>query len=1426
MALERSAATVTQLVAQLGRVHLSFSPRSPGGAELQSHAAPDAWGISLGHALDQLHTLLKRDRSAVATFCSEGGDDLLVRVLEAAKLYPRPTVAAHNALCIVRLLEDGAGQLLPALADLAWQKTGSVHSGDADDCAIFAATADATAFALRCGRPDLDVRDRVCSAAAVALESVRQQVQRESVLSSRRRRASGVPTAPSSRRCTPGYHVVAAAAARLVKAAGESGLPQQYAARLVRAVALTAATGGQLGTDSAAALLVLARLPCGDSTCHAAVTEAPDQEAVVAALIAMLPDVTAGGRRAAVAVLHAALRQARHLDGLDGFGDLLGAGRRQLAWRRLMAPHLCAVLAAFQLGKEECPDTDKDARRIIQAILTDLAAPGDQVLRAVQLPRLGGVQVLRPLLRTRQHGDDADDEAMRCFAAQSLHMLSHFRFRCADCQQTISGLRHRTGEPRPDGHFDDYCNACHVLRQETGGDALRTVGHTVMLGADIREDIGSSDVIQQAVAVARDEVSAQLPDVPGCYAPDGHVQDSAVLDSLFGCFAAVACLTEGAADRVKQHCVDSSVLDLALSVLALVGQRSVLRLFERASLEVVKGLATHARDCHVSLLPTLAEWTAQHAAGGDVVVGLQALHSMVRSVGESDAHMRRALLTVIPKVRDGDAEVAAAATACLHSALSRGRDCRALAAEELVPSLAELLRQRRAAPPRELPTDLVRHGVELLALLSDTAPMSRSAAAQRLGQPVLFDDLFDACRHVVSTSSETASFAKAAAILLHRLMTSDGCTVASPFSDHSRSDSCGASSIRAESESTTPAHHGTPAHGTPAHGRPRVSSVLASPALPEGQPTREIAQRLLQDDGLTVLWRLAKTGSGAAKVVSAVLMGLRSFLAEADVAECPVLLGLVSYLCCRDCTRLAAILLVLAQNPSHREHFGSDAITATLRCAEDSEPDVRQSAISTLRELTKESGCIAEGCRQVRSVRDLQCEFEGRVERLMARGAHTVPSLKDGIRERFGISAELEIRLFDGETEVASDEQLNSIVGASLRVELVPASPQHQRRVRREWRWHGAELIGEGSFGKVYKIFDEFSGNFFAAKCVTKRFTKDLVMEINTLRVLKHDNIIEYDSFLHRREGLYVFLKHASGGSVATMIPLQEVCARRFSRQAMLGLEYLHSREICHMDIKCANLLVDQGVVKLADFGSSIRLRDSVYETDGAAIGTLVFMAPELLRDYRCSKASDIWSFGCTVLEMVTGRPPWTGLAREVRAVGHDHTAFLVRRLRELMSQEQTPLNQCDDHDERLLSHDGFEMVVDTLLHCSQERPTAAALLRYRFLSPVQMPSCSAISEECREEADAFSLGVPPTMRTEILTESVTSPPPETQSFIDATGPLDQTVDTAPMDSPHTPPAGTSSPFPAHTPLRTPAPAGRAAPPTDDGWSSVDGAWT
>jgi mitogen-activated protein kinase kinase kinase 1 len=203
--------------------------------------------------------------------------------------------------------------------------------------------------------------------------------------------------------------------------------------------------------------------------------------------------------------------------------------------------------------------------------------------------------------------------------------------------------------------------------------------------------------------------------------------------------------------------------------------------------------------------------------------------------------------------------------------------------------------------------------------------------------------------------------------------------------------------------------------------------------------------------------------------------------------------------------------------------------------------------------------------------------------------------------------------------------------------------------------WQKGDFLGSGSFGTVYEGYTD-DGFFFAVKEVSlldqgsqgKQSIYQLEQEISLLSRFKHENIVQYLGTNKDDGKLYIFLELVTKGSLEKLYQkynLRDSQVSAYTRQILSGLSYLHARKVVHRDIKCANILVDvSGYVKLADFGlakATTKLNDVK-----SCKGTPFWMAPEVVkgRSHGYGLAADIWSLGCTVLEMLTRQLPYSHL--------------------------------------------------------------------------------------------------------------------------------------------------------------------------------------
>lgn len=171
---------------------------------------------------------------------------------------------------------------------------------------------------------------------------------------------------------------------------------------------------------------------------------------------------------------------------------------------------------------------------------------------------------------------------------------------------------------------------------------------------------------------------------------------------------------------------------------------------------------------------------------------------------------------------------------------------------------------------------------------------------------------------------------------------------------------------------------------------------------------------------------------------------------------------------------------------------------------------------------------------------------------------------------------------------------------------------------------------------------------------------ESLQHEMVLLKELHHENIVTYYGSSEEGGNLNIFLEYVPGGSVSSMLnnygPFEESLIINFTRQILIGVAYLHKKNIIHRDIKGANILIDiRGCVKITDFGISKKLsplnsgNDDNHNDDGkdkqnkraSLQGSVYWMAPEVVKQTATTEKVDIWSTGCVVIEMFTGRHPY-----------------------------------------------------------------------------------------------------------------------------------------------------------------------------------------
>ncbi|XP_063778558.1 cyclin-dependent kinase 13 [Pseudophryne corroboree] len=203
-------------------------------------------------------------------------------------------------------------------------------------------------------------------------------------------------------------------------------------------------------------------------------------------------------------------------------------------------------------------------------------------------------------------------------------------------------------------------------------------------------------------------------------------------------------------------------------------------------------------------------------------------------------------------------------------------------------------------------------------------------------------------------------------------------------------------------------------------------------------------------------------------------------------------------------------------------------------------------------------------------------------------------------------------------------------------------------------------IIGEGTYGQVYKARDKDTGEMVALKKVRldnekEGFPITAIREIKILRQLTHQSIINMKEIVTDKEDavdfkkdkgafylVFEYMDHDLMGLLESgLVHFNELHIRSFMRQLMEGLDYCHKKNFLHRDIKCSNILLNnRGQIKLADFGLARLYSSEESRPYTNKVITLWYRPPELLLgEERYTPAIDVWSCGCILGELFTKKP-------------------------------------------------------------------------------------------------------------------------------------------------------------------------------------------
>lgn len=263
------------------------------------------------------------------------------------------------------------------------------------------------------------------------------------------------------------------------------------------------------------------------------------------------------------------------------------------------------------------------------------------------------------------------------------------------------------------------------------------------------------------------------------------------------------------------------------------------------------------------------------------------------------------------------------------------------------------------------------------------------------------------------------------------------------------------------------------------------------------------------------------------------------------------------------------------------------------------------------------------------------------------------------------------------------------------------------------------ERLGSGTYATVYKAYRKGDSREVVAvkvvgkKTLNKASTENLLTEIEILKTIKHPHIVQLKDFQWDAENIYLILEWCSGGDLSRFIRsrriLPERIARRFLQQIACALQFLHEKNISHLDLKPQNILLSGSVLKLADFGFAQYM--SPWDEQSVLRGSPLYMAPEMVCRRQYDSRVDLWSVGVILYEALFGRAPFASRSY----------SELEEKIRSNQPIELPPGTN--------VSKDCRDLLLRLLERNPDARITFAEFFTHPFVDMEHMPSAESLSK-------------------------------------------------------------------------------------------------
>ena len=858
---------------------------------------------------------------------------------------------------------------------------------------------------------------------------------------------------------------------------------------------------------------------------------------------------------------------------------------------------LTSVLEFISL-ESHCEEVLHEATALLKLILSDDA----RLMRVIHMtfirPNVQGIEIIAPLLTSLEH-------PIQEFGCSVLKKISQLQFSCHICNEKLgttgsSNTRYYTASTGK-----SYCSACRF----TGGESIRTEG-------DFRWHVAACLMTPASHLFEIEMQRITSPDTTL-----RNVQSSQVLLDLMEVFTAV-CPT----NCWDQRELGGKIISVASTILSIMPAESDYMT------SLLRMLASLDHPVTTTLIGTVVDKLANRIQDFSESSVIIATSIIKRSIAHAGDRISQSLCSILSCAYSNVDVIRENVASCIRQALAsssfKEHEIESIISEYgLTASLYQLLE-----------TEGCKSQAKADCIFSIHKTIRKEPRVDFLLNERSLEVLLAAFSYFQNIDDEICT---ETADIVKYLVTSCSDACKNSFNG-SRDVNC----LSSSSGSTS----------TPTRSPRNVSPKSSQEAL------RKKAKVLLTDEGFQMLWMFASSVEKVKNDAIQILLGLSPVLVSAIVdsdrtdSVTPYLLGILIELS-KDSHRLkysvAPLFQILAAEPTTSTYFNQQAVSALFDISLSSgQPQSREAALLTLKSLHEHRVLVVRDAPDI--AKTIRFRLGNHTKKLTFSGQPTLSKLKASIQEACkeqGESIQVEkTKLCMGTTVITDDSDLCLMSGV-INVEIeegVSGTPRTPHR-KPNWLHTFARPLGKGAFGQVYLVVSG-DGHQYAAKCMTstrksgeqlhRKNQESFMNEIRLLSSLEHPNIVRYYDTASKDNIGYIIMEYVPGGSLLDFKKLAgsitEEMAGNFIVHALRGIGYLHEHNVIHLDVKSANLLIDvEGVVKVADFGCGVIFDES--NAKGPANGTILFMAPEVLTRRSYSFASDIWSLGCTLIEMLFG---------------------------------------------------------------------------------------------------------------------------------------------------------------------------------------------